>query len=90
MGRSPRRRAGGPVKTPPKLGGVSDAAAKIESDLGIPYQTAHRYKLAATVLDKDPGWFDRYKKQCDETERDFTQNAIDRRARELKQKAAGK
>lgn len=58
-------------------------------DLGITKNESSRMQLAAEVADKDPKWFDRYQKECNESNRDFTQQAVLRRAKELRREEIG-
>jgi len=52
-------------------------------DLGIGKNESARLKQAATVLEEDPSWFDRHREECSSFDRDFTQQAVIRRGREI-------
>lgn len=62
-----------PVKGPASL-----------EEIGVDGHQSHRFKLAAEVAEKDPEWFDKYRDECSKTGKDFTQQAVIRRGKELK------
>lgn len=70
----------GKVPIPPVKG-----PATLE-EIGVDYHQSHRFKLAAEVVEKDPEWFDKYRDECSKTGKDFTQQAVIRRGKELKNK----
>ncbi len=55
-------------------------------EIGVDPHKAHRFKLAAEVVEQDPEWFDKHRDECSKTGRDFTQQAVIRRGKELKNK----
>lgn len=55
-------------------------------EIGVGTHQSHRFKLAAEVAEKDPEWFDKYRDECSKTGKDFTQQAVIRRGKELKNK----
>ena len=62
----------------------SQAGTLLLDDLGIKKNESSRLQLAAVVLDEDPHWFDTYRDECTKEDRDFTQQAIVRRGKQLR------
>ena len=54
------------------------------SDLGISKDESSRMQTAAVVLDESPEWFDKQLEECNKTGKDFTQQAVIRKGKELK------
>lgn len=55
-------------------------------EIGVDNHQSSRFKLAAEVAEKDPEWFDKYRDECSKTGKDFTQQAVIRRGKELRNK----
>ena len=66
-----------------QLGTVPLGNRQTLEDLGINKNTSSRLQMAATVLEESPTWFDEYRDECDDKDRDFTQTAIIRKSREI-------
>jgi len=65
-----------------------DATLNLE-DLNITRSESSRMQLAAEVLDKDPEWFEKTRDECTAADRDFTKQAVIRRAKELRNEEIG-
>lgn len=60
------------------------------SDIGVTPNESSRMQKAATVLDETPEWFDEHLAECNESGKDFTQQAVLRQEREISNARIGK
>jgi len=75
-GKLPSQGSGRPKK-------VSVDATHTLDDLGITRDESSRMQKAAVVLEESPEWFDEHLLECNETRRDFTQQAVIRKGSEI-------
>ena len=43
----------------------------------------YRLEMSAVVMDKDPEWFDRHLEECNRNDREFRENDVIKRAKQL-------
>jgi N6-adenosine-specific RNA methylase IME4 len=85
-----KQEEGRPKKKASHLVTHTEEPVQTLEDFGLNRMDSSRLKLAAEVLEESPDWFDEHAKECTDKNKDFTQNSVYRKAKELRCKKIGK